>query len=278
MDRSILEFAQKLASAYSALDQVRAVGLGGSRAGAFEPDALSDIDLYIYQDGEIPLPARRSIASVNSRETEIGNWFWEEGDEWFALKPPVKVGVMFRDPVWMEGEVARVMDRHEARLGYSTCFLYNVQTCRVLYDRDGWLSRLKERSNQAYPLSLRDAILAKNHPVLRNSHSAYSRQIGSAAGRGDLVSLNHRVAAFLAGYFDIVIAVNLKTHPGEKRLVSFLQRHCPLKPENAVEDVEALLAAAPRAGTEVVGRVTALLDGLDDWLERLGLLPIWPVQ
>jgi hypothetical protein len=278
MDRSILEFTQKLASAYAALDQVRAVGLGGSRAGAFEPDGLSDVDLYVYQNGEIPLSTRRSIASVHSSEIEIGNRFWEEGDEWLAQDPIVKVDVMFRDPAWMEDEVARVLQRHEARLGYSTCFLYNVQTCRVLFDRDDWLGRLKERSNRAYPLALRDAILAKNHPVLRKSHSAYSRQIQSAAGRNDLVSLNHRVAALLASYFDIVIAVNLKAHPGEKRLVRFLQEQCTLKPGNAAEDVAALLAATPRGGPEVIGRMTVLLDRLDDWLGRLRLLPVWPAR
>jgi hypothetical protein len=278
MEPALLEFAKKLASAYAALDQVRAVGLGGSRAGAFGPDDLSDIDLYVYQDGEIPLAARRLIASSNSSEIEIGNRFWEEGDEWTAREPPVKVDVMFRDPTWIEDEVARALERHEARLGYSTCFLYNVQTCRVLSDRRDWLSRLKERSNQPYPLPLRDAIIAKNHPVLRNSHSAYARQIESASRRNDLVSLNHRVAAFLASYFDIIIAVNLKAHPGEKRLLSFLKEQCSLKPENAAKDVEALLAAAPGGGAAVIARVTTLLDGLDDWLGRLGLLPAWPAR
>jgi hypothetical protein len=32
------------------------------------------------------------------------------------------------------------------------------------------------------------------------------------------VSLSHRVAALLASYFDIVIAVNLLGHPGEFEL------------------------------------------------------------
>src|ERR1035438_7107759 len=36
------------------------------------------------------------------------------------------------------GIVERVLDRHEAQLGYTTCFLYNVQTCRLLFDRDDW--------------------------------------------------------------------------------------------------------------------------------------------
>jgi hypothetical protein len=146
----------------------------------------------------------------------------------------------------------------------------------VLYDRDGWLGALKTRVSQSYPTALRDAILVKNYPVLRNAHSAYLHQIASAPKRGDFVSVNHRVAALLASYFDIVIAVNLLAHPGEKRLVKFVEEHCPSKPEGFSEGIAALLASIPRGGNEVVQRVNALLDAQDTWLLRLGLLPLWP--
>jgi hypothetical protein len=272
MNFQIQEFAQKLASSYSAITQVQAVALGGSRAGPFKPDSLSDIDIYVYHDAEIPLSARQAIAAGNSTKAEIGNKFWEEGDEWIAREPALKVDVMFRGVSWIEDEVARVIERHEAKLGYSTCFLYNVQTCLVLYDRQGWLKALKDRASRPYPAALRDAILAKNHPVLRNNLSAYSRQIESAAERNDFVSINHRVAALLASYFDIVIAVNRLAHPGEKRLVQFVKDCCPSKPKRFEEHVASLLTAAPRGGTGVIAGVKALLDSLDDWLRGLGFL------
>ncbi len=148
----------------------------------------------------------------------------------------------------------------------------------MLYDRDHWLGGLKARASRAYPSALRDAILAKNHPVLRDSHSAYSRQIASAAARKDYVSLNHRVAALLASYFDIVIAVNLLAHPGEKRLARFVEEHCPLKPENLAGNTAHLLEAVPQGDAEIVEKVKVLLDELDAWLGRLGLLPTWPRQ
>jgi hypothetical protein len=273
MNLQIQEFAQKLASAYSSLAHVRAVALGGSRAGSFKPDSLSDIDLYVYHDSEIPLSARQLIASDNSTEAETGNKFWEEGDEWIVRSSTLKVDVMFRGVGWIEDEITRVMERHEAKLGYSTCFLYNVQTCLVLSDRDGWLKGLKARASRPYPAALRDAILSKNHPVLRKIHSAYSRQIESAIERNDFVSLNHRVAALLASYFDIVIAVNRLAHPGEKRLVQFVRESCPSKPNRFEENVAGLLAAAPRGGIGVIAGVKALLDSLDDWLRGLGFLP-----
>jgi hypothetical protein len=272
MNLQIQEFAQKFATAYSALAQVRAVALGGSRTGPFKADSLSDIDLYVYHDSEIPLSARQMVAAGNSTQAVFGNKFWEDGDEWIAREPSLKVDVMFRGVGWIEDEIARVMDRHEPKLGYSTCFLYNVQTCLVFYDSDGWLKGLKERASQTYPAVLRDAILAKNHPVLRNTQSAYSRQIESAVERNDFVSLNHRVAALLASYFDIIIAVNRLAHPGEKRLVEFVRDSCPSKPKRFEETVAGLLAAAPRGGIGVIAGVKALLDGLDDWLRGLGFL------
>ena len=276
MSHPIQALARKLAAAYAALPPVRAVALAGSRAGPFEPDTSSDVDLYVYRDGTMPMPARLRIASENSTEIEMNSAFWEEGDEWIAQEPFVKVDVMLRDVSWIEDEIARVLQRHEARLGYSTCFLYNVQTCIVLHDRDAWLGGLKARASRDYPAALRDAIVAKNHPVLRNAHSAYARQIATAALRNDFVGINHRVAALLASYFDIVFAVNRLAHPGEKRLVRFAQERCVSKPEGLAGDVAALIAAIPRGGGDVVGRVATLLDALDDWLVRLGLLPAWP--
>lgn len=271
----VAELAQRLAAAYSALPEVQAVALGGSRAGPFEPDVAADLDLYVYRTAEIPETARAQVVSPDATGIEISNAFWEDSDEWRARVPPVNVDVMFRDTAWIEGEVARVLDRREARLGYTTCFLHNVRTSIALYDRRGWLAALQQRANQPYPSALRDAILAKNHPVLRNAQSSYVHQLESAAARDDTVSLQHRSAALLASYFDIVFAVNRKTHPGEKRMLRAVERDCDSKPDGLERDVTSLLRNAAH-GHDIVGCAHQLLDALDEWLGALGLLPPWP--
>jgi len=135
MNQHIQELARKLATAYSCLEHVRAVALGGSHASGMAPDAISDLDLYVYRDGELSMSGRRRIASDHSTEIEVGNTYWEDGDEWIAREPTVRVDVTFRHVPWIEGELERVLGRHEPRLGYSTCILYSIQNCVMLHDR-----------------------------------------------------------------------------------------------------------------------------------------------
>jgi hypothetical protein len=78
------------------------------------------------------------------------------------------------------------------------------------------------------------------------------------------VSVNHRVAAVLASYFDILFAVNRVLHPGEKRLLEQACRLCLERPARMVEEVHALLVAAATG----VG-LPAALDGLVDDLDLL---------
>ena len=59
-------------------------------------------------------------------------------------------------------------------------------------------------------------IIQRNLPLLGANIHSYEQQIRSAFRRRDRVSLNHRTAAWLASYFDILFAANRRFNPGRE--------------------------------------------------------------
>jgi hypothetical protein len=258
--------AEGIASRFAAIRGVEAVVLAGSRLSQFADDH-SDVDVYVYGSEIVPTSLRAEIAR-GARHSEIGNSFWEPGDEWIDGETGIGVDVMFRTTRWIEDQLDRVLQRHEASVGYSTCFWYNVRNSHALFDRAGWFMALQERAHEPYPEPLKRAIVAKNHPILRSTMSSYLHQIELAIERHDPISVNHRTAAMLASYFDIVFAVNGQPHPGEKRLLQFAQALCAKLPTEMEGCVGAVLSALP--GGRVPGLANTMLDGLDDLLRGTG--------
>lgn len=265
-----LKLASTLAQHYASQPQVEAVALAGSQTfgGA---DENSDIDLYVYLNADLSLAARAALARTHAQRAEIDNQFWEPGDEWIDDATGIPVDVMFRNRAWIAEQLARVLQRHEAAVGYSTCFWHNVLFSQILFDRSGWFQHLQEQARQPYPEPLRRAILAKNFPILRNTLSSYRHQIERALFRKDAVSVNHRVAALLASYFDILFALNCMPHPGEKRLVAFIEKNCKLVPVHMSRHLEELLRV-PALNHDVLARIDALLDSLEALLKSEKLL------
>jgi hypothetical protein len=262
--------AYRITHAYACLPVVQAVAIGGSQA-AGTARLESDIDLYIYSDEPVPLEERARIAASDATIVEVNNQFWESGDEWIDRDTGIKADLMFRSRAWMEDQMERVLVHCEASVGYSTCFWHNLLASQALFDRDGWYAHLQERAAIPYPERLRRAIAAKNYPILDRALSAYTHQIDHAVQRGDLVSVNHRVAAFLASYFDILFALNKLPHPGEKRLLDLAAAQCPRCPDGMVDQVTRLLQAAGSSDQEVVTTASELAAGLEILLrdERL---------
>lgn len=267
MSADALVTAQKVADQFATINDVEAVALGGSEASRVA-DQYSDVDLYVYASGIVLKQLRADIAAP-ARRPEIGNSFWEPGDEWVDPTTGTRVDIMFRTTSWIEDHLNRVLRRHEASVGYSTCFWYNVRNSRSLFDRAGWFRKIQHDADQPYPEELKRAIVAKNHPILRRNMSSYLHQIEVALQRHDIVSVNHRVGALLASYFDIVFAVNEQPHPGEKRLLYLAQLLCRQLPPGMPEQVEAVLSALPDG--DVVRHANTMLDGLDALLCSMGL-------
>lgn len=268
----VQELLDDVKAEFSTLPVVRAVVLSGSKASQFT-DERSDVDLYIYAETEPSKTWRAELARKFGEHASIGNDFWEHGDEWVATRNGVVVDIMYRTPAWIVAQLERVLDRHQASVGYSTCFVYNVLNSSVLYDRDDWFESLKGKARQPYPEALRRAIVAKNHPILRSTLSSYLHQISIALARQDMPSTNHRITAMLASYFDVLFAVNRVFHPGEKRLLDHVSAKCPRHPPAIRAQVEDLLSSVAVADhTVVLQRANALLDGLDALLTQEGLI------
>ena len=258
--------AQRIAGEFASLLEVEAVALAGSRTSEFR-DGDSDVDLYVYVTKDIPLGLRASIANAAPR-AEIGNTTWEPGDEWTDRENGTAVDIMYRHVRWIEEQLDRVLVQHQASVGYSTCFWYNVLNSQPLFDRTGWFAELQRRTKQPFPQGLKRAIITKNYRLLRDTQSSYLHQIELAVKRGDRVSVNHRVAALLASYFDVLFALNDLPHPGEKRLLHLAAR-CARHPPQMERQVEAVVAAV--GGVDVIVHVNELVDGLDDLLVREGM-------
>lgn len=248
----------------SQLPQVEAIALGGSRAGE-NYDERSDYDVYLYITAPISEAVRRALLKDFCTYMEIGNHFWEYEDN-CTLNNGIDIDILYRDLDAFSGEVANVVEKGQARNGYTTCMWHNLLTCKVIFDRNGRLAAAKARFSVPYPEVLRNNILSQNWRLLRGSMPAYEEQIRKASKRGDLVSVNHRVSAFLESYFDLIFALNRQTHPGEKRLVSLCRQSCPILPENFSENLNLLFHVMFQDPERLSQVLDAMLTALEDIL------------
>ncbi len=268
-----IELAHNISDQFKRAPQVEAIAVGGSQT-AGSVDRYSDIDLYIYSNRIIPLDYRKSIVDkLGASRSDLNLKFWDLGDEWYDAETGVEVDIMYWDRLWVEEQIARVLDKHQASMGYSTCLWHTILNSRILFDNNGWLGELQNKCSQAYPAELRNAIIAKNHPVLRNVIPSYYSQIEKAIDRHDLISVNHRIAALLASYFDVLFAINYLTNAGEKKVLKYALEKCSKMPENLQTQIEDLLSSTAVEVDKLFHQLDILLDALDALLVEEGIDP-----
>lgn len=245
----------------SALPQVEAIALGGSRAGVHY-DEKSDYDIYLYCTAPVPEEVRREILGKYCSYVEYGNRFWELEDNG-TLNNGVDFDLLFRNLDDFAADVASVVEKCQPHNGYTTCMWHNLMTCKVIFDRDGRLTQVRQRFNVPYPQELKKNIISNASKLLHGTMPAYDTQIAKAVNRGDLVSINHRTAAFLESYFDLLFALNERTHPGEKRLIPLCLESCPLLPKDFEENLRTLfshLFTEPQSISQDLNRILGELE------------------
>lgn len=249
---------------FSDIKEVKAIALGGSAGSANTQDSLSDYDIYIFSDEPVPVKVRGEIAKRYSDNYEIHNTFYGDGDEWFRRTDDRVFDLMFWNRKWIEDIINNIWFRHDAWGGYTTCFLYTVKNASVLYDPQDWFKNLQEKLNTPYPQELANNIVLKNRLMIKDKISAsFKEQIEKAVKRNDVVSINHRITAFLAGYFDIIFAVNKILHPGEKRLIPFALKNCTLLPADFEKNITDLCCAQDK-----LTPLNEICKNLDNFLKQ----------
>jgi hypothetical protein len=265
-----MSFLGEIASAFAGIAGIEAVAWCGSTA-MQKADSLSDYDLYVYSRTPVPLDARKKIIASRASEYQLDNTLWELEDEWIEPNG-LRFNVIYRSCREAEEEVHRRLVQHVASLGYTTAYCFSLRQGNNLEDPHSWFTNLQRQTRGTYPRGLLQAILRKNRPVLGGGmQSCYLHQINAAIVRQDPVSLNHRVAAWLASYFDILFAINRQFHPGEKRLLVHAEELANL-PRSAALDVRQLCVFAGKLEGQIVVHLERMLERLDEKLREFGPL------
>lgn len=257
MDDNVL----KIIANFKEINEVEAILLAGSAVNNTE-DSLSDYDFYIYTTAEIPVAKRRELMTDFVEYMEYENTFWETEDDG-RLKSGREVEFIYRSYGWIKEAIESKLINHYADIGYTTCFWANLLNSKILFDRNARLTELKQSIDIKYPKELKLNIIKKNYPLLREQIPAYYFQIKKAIARNDLISINHRIAAFLASYFDILFAINEIPHPGEKKILKILKENAGLLPENFEGSLEKLFRLAGEADEELLNQLDEIVDKLD---------------
>ena len=236
-----MEILENILDKYKNLSQVKAIAIGGSNS-AKSFDNMSDIDVYVFITEDIPLNIRESIVKPISSKYEVGGEYFGAGDEFFVDKLNKQLDVMFWNVSWFENTINNVFEKFYPSNGYSTCFLYTLSIFNIIYDNNNWLKNLQDKVKTEYPEQLQKNIIKRNIMLLKDKpFASYYEQIEKAIKRNDLNSINHRISAFLASYFDIIFAKNKLLHPGEKRLVKYCKNNCKILPKNFEKNINQLL-------------------------------------
>lgn len=264
-------YFNRLCHLYEQMDEVEALVLGGSRASG-KSDENSDYDLYVYCSSLPDENRRKEILEECCERIELGNTFWETEDD-CTLKNEVDIDIIYRSLDDFEQSIHEVVDECRSHNGYTTCMWHNLLNSRMIYDRDGRYEALQKKYDVAYPKQLQENIIHHNLRLLTGSLASYDRQIHKAVERKDLVSLNHRTAAYLESYFDIIFAMNEMTHPGEKRMLETASKQAEILPHNFERNILHLLGHLfnePEVVDTVVRRMNRDLKAC---LQEHGLLP-----
>lgn len=259
---------------FSKLEEVEGILLAGSHATKTN-DKDSDYDIYIYMSKEISIEKRKIITDKFCSYMELNNTFWETEDDGRLKEDNIPIEIIYRELDFFDAVLNRTLIKCEADTGYTTCFWANLINSIILYDKNGKLNKLQEKYKVAYPYELKQNIIRKNYPLLKLQMPAYYHQIEKALKRDDCISVNHRVAALIASYFDIIFAINEMPHPGEKKLLKIIKDKSLKVPYNMEMNTYNILKFSASNNSAILLEIDSLVNNLNTLLKKEGLWQEW---
>lgn len=261
--KEVNKVLDKLIEEFKMIDEVSAIAFAGSNT-SNRGDVLSDIDIDIFTNKEISVEKREEIISKYSKDREVGKDHWGQGDEFLLDNFDKIIDIAYFDINWIEETLDNILVKHKAQIGYSTCFWHNIKNLNVIFDKEGNLEKLKEKSKVSYPKELKENIIKTNMNILKGDFSSFYVQIEKAMKREDINSINNRLAGFMASYFDILFAINEIPNPGEKRLVSIIKDNAKFIPNNFEEDINEAFKLGGECNFELVDVLDSLIKNLNE--------------
>ncbi|MGV8848511.1 MAG: DUF4037 domain-containing protein [Propionibacteriaceae bacterium] len=226
-----------IAATLIALPGIRSVSLGGSRAVGLT-DRASDTDLYAWHRGALTPPARRREALADLADDDIRSFevFGPE-DHWHVDGQLVEVVYLDLDEI--ERQTARARTEGLAGEVCATAFLHTAYASVLVADPYGDLVRL-QNDLATYPEATRDRQLAEL-PVMAEE---FASQLRTAQAREDWPMVVRRRAGLLDVTVSVVLALNRRYHPGEKRLLVHVGQ-CVVQPDLLVPRLRSACLADP---------------------------------
>ena len=150
-------------------NDIDAIVLSGSKTSLIN-DEMSDYDIYVYSKEKINIETRKNFAEKYSSYYELGNDYFEYGDE--LIIENICFDFMYRDLSFVENEINCIWKNCNSKIGYTTAFLYNIKNSKIIYDKDFKFKSLQEELNKEYPNKLKENIINKNLAVMKDKKCA----------------------------------------------------------------------------------------------------------
>jgi hypothetical protein len=267
----------------TALRGVAAVVIGGSYArGTARPDSDLDLALYYHDAAPFAIDEVRAVArAISASEPTVTDFYgwgaWVNGGAWITTRAG-KVDFLYRS---IEQVRRTIADAHAGKTQidyeqqptfgfHSVIYLAETRDCAPIYDPDGVIAAL-QAAVAVYPPALKDHLIKSS---LWSAEFTFYHARGYAT-RGDAYNTVGCLLRALYHLTHALHALNETYFAGDKgsmeRIAAF-----PLKPENYIADVNALLRrpgddlnASVREIERLWQRVKALADDYE---------PLWRLR